>query len=194
MINLDSVLKTKDITLLTKVLIHKAIVFPLDIHEYKSRTIKKDSLVAKLCPIFATPWTVACQAPLSMRFSRQEYWSGLPFLSPWDFLTQESNLGLLHCRQILYQLSYEGTSNKNDHWSTDAFGLSCCRRLESLLDCKEIKPVNPKGNQSWKFIGRSDGEAKAPIHWPPDGKSWFIGKEPDAWKGWRSRGSKRMSW
>ena len=54
----------------------------------------------------AIPWTVARQAPLSMAFSRQEYWSGLPFPSPAYFPTQGSNLGLLHCRQILYQLSY----------------------------------------------------------------------------------------
>ena len=58
--------------------------------------------------LFATPWTVAHQAPLSMGFSRQEYWSGLPFPSPGIFLTQELNLGLLHSRQILYQMSYEG--------------------------------------------------------------------------------------
>ena len=56
--------------------------------------------------LFVTPWTVACQTPLSMGFSRQEHWSGLPFLSPEDFLTQGSNLGLLHFRQILYCLSY----------------------------------------------------------------------------------------
>ena len=67
------------------------------------------SLVAKLCPTLATPWTVACQAPLSMGFSRQEYWSGLPFPSPGDLSNQGIELGLLHCRQILYQLSYEGS-------------------------------------------------------------------------------------
>ena len=53
-------------------------------------------LVAKLCPTLATPWTVACQAPLCMGFSNQEYWSGLPFLPPGIFPTQELNLGLLH--------------------------------------------------------------------------------------------------
>ena len=52
--------------------------------------------------------------------------------------------------------------------------------LESLLDSKEIKPVNPKGNQPWIFIGRTDAEAEAPILWPPDVKSQLIGKEPDA--------------
>ena len=50
----------------------------------------------------------------------------------------------------------------------------------SPLDCKEIKPVNLKGNQSWIFIGRTDAEAEAPILWPFDAKSWLIGKDPDA--------------
>ena len=59
------------------------------------------------------------------------------------------------------------------------------KTLESPLDCKEIQPVNPKGNQSWIFIGRSDAEAETPILWTPDAKNWLIGKEPDAGKGWR---------
>ena len=54
------------------------------------------------------------------------------------------------------------------------------KTLESPLDCKEIKPVNPKGNQSWIFIGRTDAEA--PILWPPEAKNWLIGKDPDAGK------------
>ena len=66
-------------------------------------------LVAKSCPTLVTPWTVALQASLSMGFSRQEYWNGLPFPSPGDLPTQESNPGLLHYRQILYRLSYEGS-------------------------------------------------------------------------------------
>ena len=59
------------------------------------------------------------------------------------------------------------------------------KTLESPLDCKEIKPVNPQGNQSWIFIGRTDAEAKTPILWPPDGKNWLIVKDPDAGKDWR---------
>ena len=58
------------------------------------------------------------------------------------------------------------------------------KTLESPLDNK-IKPVNPKGNQAWIFIGRTDAEAEAPMLWPPDGKSWLIGKDPDAGKYWR---------
>ena len=56
--------------------------------------------------------------------------------------------------------------------------------LESPLDCKEIQPVHPKGNQSWIFIGRTDAEAETPILWPPDVKSWLIWKDPDAGKDW----------
>ena len=59
------------------------------------------------------------------------------------------------------------------------------KTLESPLDCKKIKPVHPKGYQSWIFIGRTDTEAEALIFWPPDVKSWFTGKEPDAGKDWR---------
>ena len=57
--------------------------------------------------------------------------------------------------------------------------------LESLLDCKEIQPVCPKGNQSWIFTGRTDAEAETPLVWPPDVKSWLIWKDPDAGKDWR---------
>ena len=58
------------------------------------------------------------------------------------------------------------------------------KTLESLLDCKEVKPVNPKGDQSWIVIGRTDAEAETPIFWPPDVKNWLIGKDPDAGKDW----------
>ena len=57
--------------------------------------------------------------------------------------------------------------------------------LESPLDCEEIQPVHPKGNQSWMFIGRTDAEAETPILWPPDSKNWLIWKDPDAGKDWR---------
>ena len=57
--------------------------------------------------------------------------------------------------------------------------------LESPLDCKEIKPVNPKGNQSLIFIGRIDAEAEASILWPPDVRNWLIGKDPNGGKDWR---------
>ena len=66
------------------------------------------------------------------------------------------------------------------------------KTLESPFDCKEIQPVNPKGNQSWIFIGRTDDEADTLILWPPDAKNWLIWKDPDAEKieGRRRRGRK----
>ena len=59
------------------------------------------------------------------------------------------------------------------------------KTLESPLDCKEIQPVHPKGNQSWVFIGRTDVEAETPILWPPDAESWLIGKDFDDGEDWR---------
>ena len=59
------------------------------------------------------------------------------------------------------------------------------KTLESPLDCKEIQPVHPKGNQSWIFFGRTDAKAETPILWPPDVKNWLIGNDPDAGKDWR---------
>ena len=68
------------------------------------------------------------------------------------------------------------------------------KTLESPLDCKEIKPVNHKGNHSWIFIGGTDAEAETPVLWPPDVKNWLIGKDPDAGKDWGRRGRQRMRW
>ena len=61
------------------------------------------------------------------------------------------------------------------------------KTLESPLDCKEMKQVNPKGNQPWIFIGRTDAEAEAPILWSPDMRSWLIGKDPEAGKDWKQK-------
>ena len=69
------------------------------------------------------------------------------------------------------------------------------KSLESSLDCKEIKPVNSKGDQPWIFIGRADAEAEAPVLWPPDAESWLTGKDPDAGKtDVKRRGRQRMRW
>ena len=75
------------------------------------------------------------------------------------------------------------TIMKGECQRIDTFELWCWRRpLEIPLDCKEIKPVNPKGNQAWIFIGRTDAEAEAPILWPSYAKSWLIGKDPEVGK------------
>ena len=77
------------------------------------------------------------------------------------------------------------TINKAEHWRIDAFQLWCWRTLESPLDSKEIKLVNPKENQPLIFIGSTDAEAEAPILWPHNVKNQLIGKDPDAGKDWR---------
>ena len=112
MTNLDRILKSRDITLPTKVHLVKAMVFPVWMSEldYKESWVPKNGCF----------WTVVLE-----------------------------------------------------------------KTLESLLDCKEIKLVHPKGNQSWIFIGRTDAEVETPILWPPDAKNWLIGKDSDAEKGRR---------
>ena len=91
-----------------------------------------------------------------------------------------------------------GTVKKAECQRTDAFELRCWRRLESPLDCREIKRVHPKESQSWIFIGKTDAEAEAEasIVWPPDVKNWLIGKDPDAGKDWgqEEKGTQRMRW
>ena len=114
MTNLESILKSTDLTLQTKVCLVKAMVFLVVMYAYESWTIKKLS-------------------------------------------TEE--LMLLYC--------------------------DVGEDSESLLNCKEIQPVHPKGYQSWVFIGRTDAEVETPILLLPNAKSWLIGKDPDAGKDWR---------
>ena len=120
MTNLDNVFKSRDITLLTKFHLVKAMVFPLVMYGCESWTIKKA-----------------------------------------------------------------------EHQKIDSFELWCWRRLESLLESREIKPVNPKVNQPWIFIGSTNAEAEGSVLWPPDAKSWLIGKDPDAGKDWLGEGGGR---
>ena len=89
---------------------------------------------------------------------------------------------LLDSRVWMWELDYkESWAPKN--WCFWTVLLE--KTLEGPLDCKEIQPVHSKGDQSWVFIGRTDDEAETLILWPPDPKSWLIGKDPDAGKDWR---------
>ena len=76
------------------------------------------------------------------------------------------------------------TVKKAERWKIDAFELWLEKALESPLDCKEIQPVHPKGDQPWVFIGMTDAKAETPILWPPHVKIWLIGKDPDAGRDW----------
>ena len=81
----------------------------------------------------------------------------------------------------MWELDYkEGWAQKSWCFWTEVLE----KTLESPLDYKEIQPVHPRGDQSWVFIGKTDVEAETPILWPPDAKSWLIGKDPDAGKDW----------
>ena len=95
--------------------------------------------------------------------------------------------------KVLHSQSYDFSSSHVQMWELDhkegwVLKNWCFqtveKTLESPLDYKEIKPVNPKGNQSWIFIGRTDAEAETPIFWLPDAKSWLTGKDPDAGNDW----------
>ena len=114
MTNIDSMLKSKDITLPMKVHLVKSMVFPVVMYGCKSWTTKK------------------------------------------------------------------AENRRIDAWNCGVVVLE--KVLESPLDCKEIQPVNPKGNQSLIFIGRTYAEAETPVHWPPDEKNRFLGKDPDPGK------------
>ena len=102
-----------------------------------------------------TLWTVACQAPLSMELSRQEYWSGLPFPSPADLLNPgtEPRFPPLQADSLL--LSHQGVHTKCTFPS-----VVLEKTLESPLDCKEIQPVHSEGDQPWDFFGRNDANLK----------------------------------
>ena len=101
--------------------------------------------------------------------------------------------GLSSSHVWMWELDYkESWASKN--WCFWTVVLK--KTLENPLDCKEIKPVNHKGNQSWIFIGRTDAEAETPILWPPDAKNWLLGKDPHLGKteGRQRRGWQRVRW
>ena len=88
----------------------------------------------------------------------------------------------------MWELDYK-ESRVPKNWCFQVVVLE--KMLESPLDCKEIQPVNPKGNQPWIFIGRTDAEAEAPVLQPPDAKSQLIEKDPDAGKDWRQKDKRK---
>ena len=112
--------------------------------------LKQDVLGRSVVSDFVTPWTAACQAPLSMGFFRQEYWSGLPFPSPGFFPTQGLNLSLLrllHCRQILYPLSQCGspeTRQKTKFYILRNQTFKCDRKIKEHLRSLATQKTNLK--------------------------------------------------
>ena len=107
-------------------------------------------------------------------------WQNRDIILPTKFHLVKASFSSIHV--WMWELDYK-ESWKLKNWCFWTVVLEKC--LESPLDCKEIKPVNPKGDQSWMFIGKTDAEAETPILWPLDAKNWHIGKDPDDGKEWR---------
>ena len=121
-------------------------------------------------------------------------------LSPWKESYDQSRQHIQKQRQYFVnkRLSSQGYGFPSSHvwmWELDYKESSTLKNwcfwtvvlektLENPLDCKEIQPVHPKGDQSWVYIGRTDVEAETPTLWPPDAKNWLIWKDPDAGKDW----------
>ena len=142
---------------------------------------------------FLRIWGLAYQTPKAQLYSKSSiykwvlfwecvYKSNL-FISPTNLdYIQSQSCGFSSGHVCMWELDHkEGWAPKN--WCFWTVVLE--KTLESPLDCKETKPVNPKGNQSCIFIGRTDAEAEAPILWPPDARIQLIGKDPDSEKEWR---------
>ena len=121
-------------------------------------------------------------------------WLVSSFMQEW-LPCPEWSINTWQADKCLYSQSYYFSSGHVWMWELDCeeswvpknwcfWSVVLEKTLESPLDCKEIQPVHPKGNQPWIFTGRIDTEAETPILWPPDAKTGFIGKDPDAGKDW----------
>ena len=112
--------------------------------------------------------------------SRQHIKKQRPYFA--DKGPSSQSYGFSSCHVWMWELDYKESWVLEDWYF---WRVVLTKTPESPLDCKKIKPVNPKGNQSWIFIERTNAEAEAPIVWPPDVKNWLIGKDSDAGKDWR---------
>ena len=120
------------------------------------------------------PWKESCDQPRQHVKKQRHYFASKG--------PSSQSYGFSSSQVWMWELDYkESWTLKN--WCFWTVVLE--KTLESPLDGKEVKLVSPKGNQSWIFIGRTDDKAETPILWPPDVKSWFIWKDPDAGKDWR---------
>ena len=130
---------------------------------------------------------------LSQLNTESSYDIAIPLLGTYLKNWKPNIQGRQHIKKQRHYFANKCSSSQGSGWTVkkaecrrmDAFELWCWRRLLSLLDCKEIQVVNPKGNQSWIFTGGTDAEAEGAILWPSDVKNWLIGKDPDAGKDWK---------
>ena len=131
-------------------------------------------------PLGLTGWVSLKSKELSRAFSNTAIQKQRHYFDNKGLSSQ--SYGFFSSQVWMWELDYkESWAPKN--WCFWTVVLE--KTLESPLDCKDIQPVHPKGNQPWIFIGRTDAEAETPILWPPDVKKWLIGKDPDAGEDWR---------
>ena len=103
-------------------------------------------------------------------------------------ITLPTNVGIVMFFPVVMYGYESWTIKKAERWRINAFELWCYKRLLRVpWTAKRSNQLNPEGNRPWIFIERTDGEAEAPILWPPDAKNWLIGKDPDAGKDWRQK-------
>ena len=103
-------------------------------------------------------------------------------------ITLPTNVGIVMFFPVVMYGYESWTIKKAERWRINAFELWCYKRLLRVpWTAKRSNQLNPEGNQPWIFIERTDGEAEAPILWPPDAKNWLTGKDPDAGKDWRQK-------
>ena len=135
------------------------------------------------CRWWLQPWNYKTLVPWKKSYDqpRQHIKKQRHYFANKDLSSQSFGFSSSHV--WMWQLDSESWAWKN--WCFWTVVLE--KTLESPLDCKEIHPVHPKGNQSWIFIGRTDAEAETPILSPPDAKIWFLGKDPDDGKDWRQK-------
>ena len=122
------------------------------------------------------------RTPVIWGLGEQEMWPMQGLVRCWgNKCSSPFQFRIISSHVWMWELDYKESWVQN--WCFWTMVLE--KTFESPLDCKEIQPVHPKGDQSWVFIGRTDAEDETPVLWPPDGKSWLIWKNPDAGKDWR---------
>ena len=143
------------------------------VSDFIFRAPKSLQMVIAAMKLKDTPWKESCYQPRQHITKQSHYFANKgPSRQGYGFSSGHVWMWELSCE--------ESWARKN--WCFWTVVLA--KTLESPLDCKEIHPVHPKGDQSWVFIGRTDAEAETPVLWPPDVKSWLIGKDPDAGRDW----------
>ena len=176
---------------------HLILCHPLLIHPSTFPSIRVFSNESVLCIKWPNYWSFSFNVYLGLISFRIDWFDVLAVQGTLKSPLQHhsSKASILHCSAFSHPYMTAGKTIALTRWTFVGKIMSLLfngwipvvleKTLESPLDCKEIQPVNPKGNQSWIFFGRTDAEAETPILWPPDAKNWLIGKDPVAGKGWR---------